>query len=164
MTRHSILIILLCLCLAPRVLTAEAPDDLSARRHALLQAINQVRAEAALPLLHAVEVLHRVAQAHAEDIAARGRLDHRGSDGAGLAARLHRAGYDYSLAAENLAEGTGDAAATVALWMQSPGHRANLLLPGVRDIGIGYVAVAEPGYPNDRRDYWVLDLGRLLQR
>lgn len=156
--------IFLCSLLASSAIAAAPLQDRSQQPDALLSRINQVRAQEALrPLTDRAE-LREAAQAHAQDIAGRGVLDHRGSDGSKLSDRLHRVHYDYSIAAENLADGTVDAAATVSLWMQSPGHRANLLLPDVREVGIGHVQISDPRYPGGEHDYWVLVLGRRLIR
>ncbi|MCX6810490.1 MAG: CAP domain-containing protein [Candidatus Berkelbacteria bacterium] len=50
-----------------------------------------------------------------------------------------RAGYNYSVAGENLAKGFNTSEGIVSAWMNSPTHRANILNPDYQDIGIGVV-------------------------
>ena len=126
----------------------------------LLARINAVRAAEGLPPLEAAARLSLAAQAHAEDLAARGVLSHEGADGSRLRTRLARAGYPFRLAAENLAQGVATPADAVSLWLASPGHRRNLLLDGIRELGIGH-AVRRPPPPGIATgDFWVVVLGR----
>jgi uncharacterized protein YkwD len=84
-------------------------------------------------------------------------FDHTGSDGRSTFQRLRDAGYNYRLAAENIAAGVATPAEVVALWMDSPSHRANILNCALRETGVGYVAD-----PNDRLNYgtyWVQTFG-----
>jgi uncharacterized protein YkwD len=88
------------------------------------------------PLLHS-PALQAAAQAHADDLARTGRgLSHRGSDGSDLQTRLRRAGVTACAAAENLAQGTPDIRSTLAQWMASDAHRANILNPQVTQFGL----------------------------
>ena len=164
MVRQAAAVVLLALALAwPGGVGAEAlPTErmLAAINSAerMLAAINDVRRERGLEPLVAEESLMRAAQAHARDMALNGFVGHRGSDGAGLEGRLARAGYPYRRVAENVAAGTETPEATVAGWMDSAGHRRNILSPGLREAGIGYGAapvVDAAGY----RHYWALVLG-----
>jgi uncharacterized protein YkwD len=52
---------------------------------------------------------------------------------------LGRAGYLFSTAAENLAEGTDSPDGTLRVWMASPEHRANILNPAFHDVGFSVV-------------------------
>ena len=72
---------------------------------------------------------------------------HEGRDGSKPAERIRAAGYLSDGGAwrigENLAWGTGELAspkAIMAAWMNSPGHRANILMPAYREIGFGVIA------------------------
>ena len=119
----------------------------------LLAAINAERQRAGLSALQADAALDKAALAHAADLARCGQLSHRGCDGSELPDRLRRAGYAYAFAAENIALGTENAAATLAAWLESPPHRANLLRPEPDAAGIGRAE-------QDGRPLWVLVLGR----
>jgi uncharacterized protein YkwD len=60
------------------------------------------------------------------------------------AARLDYAGYDnWWTYGENIAFGYATAAAVMQAWMNSPGHRANILNPNFKEIGVGAVANAQ---------------------
>jgi uncharacterized protein YkwD len=88
-----------------------------------------------------------------------GLFSHDSPDGRDFEDRILAAGYR-SLGAgwtvgENIAWGTGSLAtprAITAAWMNSPGHRANVLEPDYREIGIG-VALGTPGAGADGATY-----------
>lgn len=138
-----------------------APRGAMAER--MLARVNEVRTAAGLQPVKADETLMKMAQALADDLAQRETLSHRDSNGNGLEPRLARFGYVVGLAVENVAAGRPSPEETVADWMSSPGHRANLLRPEVQDAGVGYVFKADdrPGIVGYRW-YWALDMGRRL--
>jgi uncharacterized protein YkwD len=81
-----------------------------------------------------------------------------------MAARILRTGYarnqGWSLG-ENIAWGTGDlgtAGSIQRAWMESPGHRANILRPQFREIGIG-IAVGAPVPGGDEGATYTTDFG-----
>jgi uncharacterized protein YkwD len=82
--------------------------------------------------------LAAAASAHSQDMAIHDLFSHTGSDGSTMVSRVVATGYSYSQLAENLAAGPATAEAVVASWMNSPGHRANILNCGLRDLGVGY--------------------------
>ncbi len=83
------------------------------------------------------EVLNAAAQAKAEDMAARGYFSHVGPDGKQPWKWLESAGYDYIFAGENLAVRFDDSKNIVDAWMASPTHRANIVKPQYKEIGVG---------------------------
>lgn len=99
------------------------------------------RKEGLLPLKIS-EGLMKGAQSHAEDMAANGYFSHTGRDGSRFSARCEKAGYKGFARGENIAMGAADPAHLVGLWMESPGHKANILKPDVNEIGVGF---ASPG-------------------
>ena len=109
-------------------------------RAATLCLLNAQRARHSLAPLTENGQLARAAELHSLDMAARKFFEHRNPDGVEPPARIVRQGYPPILVGENLAWGETDQstpAAIVALWMDSPGHRANILKGGYREIGIG---------------------------
>jgi uncharacterized protein YkwD len=114
--------------------------------------VNAVRARAGLPAVQTSSRLASAAQRYACQLARSGTFAHRGPDGSDLRTRVSATGYPACRAAENLALGH-DAATVVPAWMDSRGHRRNLLDAEVQDVGLG-VAVA------GGRPYIVLVLGR----
>ena len=88
------------------------------------------------------------AQGHSEDMAARGYFAHDSPDGRDFADRITAAGYS-SPGAENIAQGQPDAATVVQDWMESPGHRRNILDCSLSTIGVGLAD-----------GYWTQNFGR----
>jgi uncharacterized protein YkwD len=97
--------------------------------------------------------LTAVAQDHSEDMAKRNFFDHNNPDGKSPFDRMSAAGYKYGMAAENIAAGYRSPADVVKGWMNSSGHRANILNCGVTEIGVGYAAGGTHGM------YWTQDFG-----
>jgi stress response protein SCP2 len=109
-------------------------DALSA---AVVTVTNAQRARHRLPPLGVDARLAAAAHAHSADMVGRGFFAHVDPDGRGVDQRVRAAGYAYRVVAENIAAGQPDAGAVVEAWMNSPGHRANILHPEVTEIGVG---------------------------
>ncbi|TFL16593.1 CAP domain-containing protein [Jannaschia formosa] len=133
---------------------AQDPDRDVLRRHAL-DLVNETRAEAGLPALTLAPVLTEAAQDHADDMAERDFYAHVSPEGVTPADRFRAAGgSDWALSGENLARCTGcpappDRARVGAFqsgWMQSPGHRENILAPGFDRFGYGIRAEGDAIY------------------
>ncbi len=100
--------------------------------------INLERVQADLPPL-AVDVrLAAAAQDHADYMAANNAMSHTGEGGSSPADRAAAAGFPMVMLGENVAAGQDSPAAVVIAWMNSPGHRANILHESFRLIGAGY--------------------------
>jgi uncharacterized protein YkwD len=82
-------------------------------------------------------------------------FSHTGSDNRSASQRIGDAGYDWSLAAENIAAGYRTVQAVMDGWMASDGHCANIMHPALRDVG---VACVPGGANNTYRNYWTMDL------
>jgi uncharacterized protein YkwD len=110
----------------------------------LLQELNRVRRTHGLVALRGDARLQRAARAHSAEMLRSGSFSH-----GDFALRMRRFGVRGSFAGENLAWGVGARAAAptiVAEWLASPGHRANLLRPGFRRIGLGRLVGTFAGY------------------
>lgn len=116
----------------------------------VLALVNEERAAVGCPALTVNAMLTKAAQDHSEDMAAHSTMSHTGSDGSGPGQRITRAGYQWSTYAENVAYGYDTAAKVMDGWMNSPGHKRNILDCDVKEIGIG---LAQPG------QYWTQDFG-----
>ncbi|WP_246184969.1 CAP domain-containing protein [Paracoccus aestuariivivens] len=81
--------------------------------------------------------LARVAAAHACDMARRGLMSHKGSSTRGPMPRAKAAGYAPTIVAENIAAGPYNQPQVLAQWAASSGHIANIMIPQLRDFGIG---------------------------
>lgn len=92
-------------------------------------------------------LLDAAAQAKAEDMAAKGYFAHVSPDGKEPWDWIAAAGYSYQYAGENLAVRFVDSKDVVNAWMASPTHRANIVKPVYRDIGIGIAQGTYQGAP-----------------
>lgn len=114
-----------------------AVTDLAAVRQQLLEQSNRARFAAELRLLRVDQCLERVAQEYADRMLAEGFYGHYGAEGEDVLARVRAAGCRRRRVAENLARGQTTAAEVVGEWLDSPGHRDNLLDPHYRRVGFG---------------------------
>lgn len=101
----------------------------------LFSAANAERAQRGLQPLRWDETLHRAAQRHASEMAARESISHQYPGELDLEGRGRAAGAKFTVIAENVAE-AWSAPEIHDAWMHSPGHRANLLDPRVNSVGI----------------------------
>lgn len=131
--------------------------DLSAVRAAVRARTNAERAKAGLPPLIDSPDLDRAAQTHAEDMLRRGYFEHESPEGKTVRQRARSQGYDWRAIGENIALGQLTVDEVMDGWMKSPEHRANILDPDVRDLGVG-LALGEgrEGF----RILWVQVFGR----
>jgi uncharacterized protein YkwD len=103
--------------------------------------------------VHADDRLHDAARGHSVDMAAHRTMSHTGSDGSTPWQRAERAGYPSAMA-ENVAYGYPTAAAVMAGWMGSPGHKRNILNCSAKALGVGLA------YTRDNTPYWTQLFGR----
>ncbi|TXS57108.1 CAP domain-containing protein [Streptomyces sp. t39] len=116
--------------------TTAAPSGATAAEAAVLGLVNQERALVGCAPVKASTALSNLARAHSEDMAARGFFDHTDPDGATPWDRAEKAGVS-GLGGENIARGQADAGAVMNAWMQSEGHRANILNCDFTTMGVG---------------------------
>ncbi len=126
-------------------------DPAIARMVALVN--NERRAAGLVPLSIAPELM-AAAQEHSWDMALSGLISHTGSDGRGAAQRMRDSGYPWRRCGENIAVGQTTPEEALAFWMNSPPHRANMLDPGMRELGVGHVQQS-----TGHGHYWTLNLG-----
>lgn len=103
----------------------------------LLQETNIQRSQNSRGALALNGQLSQAAQAKANDMIARNYWSHVTPDGAQPWSFMSNAGYSYTAAGENLAYGFDSSSATVAGWMNSPSHKANLLSGDFTEVGFG---------------------------
>jgi len=116
----------------------------------VIELVNQERAGRNLPPLDYDYHLAVAAYRHAEDMAVNGYFDHVSQDGRRFDERIIDAGYDAFPRAENIAYGYPTAEAVMVGWMNSEGHRANILDTVGNEIGVGH-------YPSV--NMWVQNFG-----
>ncbi|MFJ8667511.1 sigma-70 family RNA polymerase sigma factor [Streptomyces sp. NPDC093600] len=115
--------------------TAESAADPTAQQ--VIDLANSERAQAGCGPLTANPLLDEAARRHSEDMAARDFFDHTNPDGDGPGERVTAAGYRWTTYGENIAKGQRTPAQVMESWMNSPGHRANILNCSFEEIGIG---------------------------
>jgi len=123
--------------------------------------INQERTDRGLPALVQNSSLRAAARGHSEDMACNDIFSHTGSDGSTLGSRISGAGYSYSWAAENIAASSSSsfsAQAVVSMWMNSSGHRNNILSENIIHIGVGF-RYAGDGDSADLDAYYTANFG-----
>ncbi|MEM9567623.1 MAG: CAP domain-containing protein [Cyanobacteria bacterium P01_E01_bin.34] len=106
----------------------------------ILQLVNKERTDRGFSALTLSQKLDAAADLHSEDMATNGYFSHTGLDGSKVGTRISRAGYtQYNTWGENIAAGYPSAASVVQGWMNSSGHRKNILNPNFTHMGLGYV-------------------------
>ena len=114
-------------------------DDQDDETCAVFRIVNQERIDADLaPYAWDIE-LAIAAQRHAQDMVDNDYFDHSSQDGRSFSDRAKEAGYDAFPSGENIAKGQQDAAQVMDSWMNSDGHRANILSSGSNEIGVGLI-------------------------
>jgi hypothetical protein len=103
----------------------------------LLQETNEERVSTGLGNLTLNAKLNQAAQAKAEDMAARDYWSHNTPEGSPPWIFFTNAGYSYQTAGENLAYGFDTSTNAVVGWMNSPGHKANILNNSYTEVGFG---------------------------
>jgi uncharacterized protein YkwD len=117
---------------------------------------NDQRVARGCPALRTDSRLTQAARAHSADMVTESFFSHTGSNGSSFVARETAAGYPQrGASAENIAWGYRTPKEVVTGWMNSPGHRANILNCGSIAVGVG-VTYNKSGAP-----YWTQDFGRI---
>lgn len=130
---------------------------MSTTQTTVLAAINAQRVPAGAGTLQIHAVLQAMAQAHAQDMAARGYFSHTSPDGVTFEQRLASSGYASGAAAENIGLTTSNALTDIVDgWLRSPPHRENMLNTTYHGVGIG---VASGGYQGQPAWYVVAVFG-----
>ncbi len=128
----------------------------SAEVQAVLDSVNAYRAANGVAPVSYHEQLTQAAQAHAADQFHRdclSQLSHDGTDGSDPGDRIARTGLRVRTWGENIACGQRTPAQVMTAWMNSSGHRRNILNSSFTHIGISV------SRDSDGRLYWVQDFG-----
>jgi uncharacterized protein YkwD len=117
--------------------------------------LSQYRVEHGLKPLKLDPTLMKLAAEHAQRMAALDQMSHQLPGEGTFAQRIARGGFQASIAAENVAAGQKSLAEVFDAWRKSPGHNANMLLPGISLMGIALAVQKNGRY----HTYWSLELG-----
>jgi len=134
---------------APAKPAPAAPAALGSYEQQVVDLVNKERAAAGLPALKVNTKLAAVAEKKAEDLRDNHYFDHQSPVYGSPFDMMKQFGISYTAAGENIAKGQRTPAEVMKGWMNSPGHRANILNPNFTEIGVGYVT------DSNGTTYWV---------
>jgi uncharacterized protein YkwD len=120
----------------------------------VVELTNVERSQAGLSPLQFNPVLAAVAQKHSVDMALNDFFAHTGSTGSQIGDRISSEGYKSSYYAENISAGRSTPEEAVTAWMNSDGHRTNILNPQFQEIGVGYYFLANDIGEVNYTYYW----------
>ncbi len=137
---------------SPAALASVKPDF---KPEEALRLVNAYRTQKGLRALTLEPRLSKAAFALATDMSRYDRMSHYGPDGADIEHRLASAGYDFSVAAENIGAGQQSVEEMVEGWKKSAPHSKNMLISDARHMGI-----AMQHRPDSRfKTFWTLVIG-----
>ena len=119
-------------------ITPSGSSNLSANAQEVVKLVNKERNAAGLSALTENSRLSEVAQAKAEDMMKNGYFSHTSPVYGSPFEMMKTFGIAYSSAGENIAKGQKTPAAVMSGWMNSSGHKANILNASYEQIGVGF--------------------------
>ena len=120
----------------------------------VVELTNLERKKNGLPSLRLNSRLATAAQKHSHSMANRDFFSHTGHDNSKMSDRITAEGYRWSFCAENIYAGGSTPEEAVQGWMNSSGHRRNILNPNAREIGVGYYYLANDTGNVNYKHYW----------
>lgn len=125
------------------------PVDVTTQAKEVLELVNQERSKVGLKALTLSNELTDVATVKAQDMRDNGYFDHTSPNYGSPFEMMQHFGIQYRSAGENIAAGQKTAQEVMNSWMNSSGHRANILNSDYEQLGVGYVEGGSYG------TYWV---------
>ncbi|WP_206308037.1 CAP domain-containing protein, partial [Streptomyces rhizosphaericola] len=122
---------------APQPPPPPAPAPPASEGDQVLQIVNAERAKEGCGPVTSNDLLATAAQRHSADMESRAYFSHTSPDGTDPGDRITAVGYRWSTYGENIAKGQRTPADVMEAWMNSPGHRANILNCAFKEMGIG---------------------------
>lgn len=120
--------------------TTQTTSTLSAYEQKVVDLTNQERAKNGLPALKVDLTLSKMAREKSRDMSANGYFSHTSPTYGSPFDMMKKYGISYRYAGENIAMGQRTPEEVVKAWMNSEGHRKNILSPNFNYIGVGYVS------------------------
>ena len=117
----------------------ETPSGISAYEMEVINLVNEIRASNGLNALKPNAKLSEIARTKSQDMRTNGYFAHQSPTYGSPFDMLRQFGVTYRTAGENIAYGYSTPAAVVEGWMNSQGHRENILKSTYTEIGVGYV-------------------------
>lgn len=121
----------------PRLSQAQQEAVMKAYEKQIFDLANSVRAQRGLPLLEWNEEAASTARAHSKDMLDNNFFSHTSPNTGSMGNRLKKAGINYRTAGENIAYGQSDSINAHEGWMNSLGHRQNILNKDFKTLGVG---------------------------
>ena len=124
-------------------------DNITSQEDEVIRLVNVERAKYKLAPLTKNTTLARLARMKAQDMIDKNYFSHTSPTYGSPFDMMKKYNVKYSYAGENIAYGQKTPASVMSAWMNSTGHRANILSPNFKQIGVG-LAINKSGVP-----YWV---------
>ncbi|CAK8583229.1 CAP domain-containing protein [Priestia megaterium] len=118
---------------------AEQTKDASQFEQKVVDLVNQEREKQGLKPLTLNKKLSDVARTKSKDMMDKGYFDHNSPTYGSPFDMMKQFGIEYTTAGENIAKGQQSPEDVMNAWMNSDGHRKNILNPDFTEIGVGYV-------------------------
>ena len=136
--------------------TPSGGSDFASRVIALTNAFRNANG---LASLKGNSTLATIAQTYSQTMATQDFVAHQSLDGSQPWDRMTAGGYKWIRSAENIAAGQETPEEAVQSWIDSPTHRANLLDPQLKEIGVGYYFLATDTGNTNYNYYWTQEFG-----
>lgn len=120
-----------------KTLTAAVPNTIKGYEDEVVRLVNVQRAKKGLQRLKSNSEIARVARYKSQDMINKRYFSHISPTYGSPFKMMESFGIRFSAAGENIAYGQKTSAAVMNAWMNSPGHRANILSPSYKNIGVG---------------------------
>jgi uncharacterized protein YkwD len=135
-------------------MTTSVATGMQSLEDEVVRLTNVERASNGCVALRADSKLRTAARDHSAEMAANQELTHTGADGSSPDSRMEQAGYDPDWGwAENVAAAYPTPEAVMTGWMNSEGHRTNILNCSLKAIGVGVARAS------NSQLYWTQDFG-----
>jgi uncharacterized protein YkwD len=121
----------------PQLSQAQLETVIKAYERQIFDLANSVRVQRGLPPLEWNEEAATVARAHSKDMLKNNFFSHTSPNTGSMGNRLKKAGINYRTAGENIAYGQSDSINAHEGWMNSLGHRQNILNKDFKTLGVG---------------------------
>ncbi|PLR69467.1 CAP domain-containing protein [Bacillus sp. UMB0893] len=118
----------------------QAPASVSEFEKKVVELTNAERQKQGLKPLQIDETLSKTAKAKSEDMKSKNYFSHNSPTYGSPFDMMKKFGVQYSTAGENIAKGQASPEAVVQAWMNSEGHRKNIMNSSFTHIGVGHVA------------------------
>ena len=118
----------------------------------IIQKVNEERSKAGLSSLKDNKTMEKYARIKSQDMGDRGYFDHNDPEGNLITVQMQKDGVSYNAWGENIAYVGGTSGASslanqfMNMWMNSQGHRANILSSNFTDIGVGVYKIGNTVY------------------